>query len=165
MSVLGDIAATYLAPRAVFRRRAGAGPREDRALVILMVACALIFVAQWPRLSRLAFETGDELQPMLGGALFGWLFIAPLILYALGTLSHLVARILGGTASAYHARFALFWALLAASPLWLFWGMIAGFIGAGPALNAVGLVAFAAFILFWALGFFEAEWGGARDAV
>ncbi len=159
MSVLRDISATYLAPRAVFRRRAGDTPREDRALVILMVACSLVFVAQWPRLARLSFETGEELQPMLGGALFGWLFIAPLILYALGTISHLVAKLLGGKASAYQARFALFWALLAASPLWLFWGVIAGFIGPGPGLSGVGMIALAAFIMFWTMGFFEAEWG------
>ncbi|HGG06128.1 MAG TPA: YIP1 family protein, partial [Aliiroseovarius sp.] len=80
MSAVLDIVATYRAPRAVFRRRAGAAPREDRAIAILLLACGLIFIAQWPRLSRLAFETGAELQPMLGGALFGWMFIAPLAL-------------------------------------------------------------------------------------
>lgn len=161
MSVLGDILATYVNPRGVFRRRAGDGPREDRALAVVMAACALIFIAQWPRLSRMAFENGDELNPMLGGALFGWLFIAPLVLYATGTLSHLAARLLGGTGTAYHARFALFWALLAAAPLWLIWGLIAGFLGQGLALSIIGLAGLAAFLMFWALGFFEAEWGDA----
>lgn len=159
MSLVGDILATYIAPRATFRRRAGSSPREDRALVVLMAACLLIFVAQWPRLSRQAFETGEALNPLLGGALFGLLFITPLILYAVGTLSHLVARLLGGKGSAYSARFALFWALLCAAPLWLFWGVVAGFIGPGTALSLVGIVALGAFLLFWALGFFEAEWG------
>ena len=159
MSAVLDIVATYRAPRAVFRRRAGAAPREDRAIAILLLACGLIFIAQWPRLSRLAFETGAELQPMLGGALFGWMFIAPLALYAIGFASHLIARLLGGHGSGYHARFALFWALLAASPLWLLWGLVAGFIGDSPALTVTGIAALGAFLMFWALGFYEAEWG------
>jgi hypothetical protein len=139
MSVTRDILATYRGPRAVFRARAGQGVREDRALVVVMTACALIFVAQWPRLARLAFETGQDMQPLIGGALFGLLFIAPLVLYAVGTLSHLAAKLLGGRGSAYLARFALFWALLAASPLWLLWGLTGGFVGPGPALTLTGL--------------------------
>ncbi len=129
--------------------------------MVLMAACTLVFVAGWPRLARLSFETGQELNPLLGGALFGWLFIAPLAMYAIGTISHLLARLLGAHGSAYHARFALFWAFLAAAPLWLLWGLIAGFIGPGSALNLVGMVALAAFVMIWAMGFFEAEWGKA----
>ena len=159
MSVAQDIVASYTKPRAVFRRRAGAETREDRALVVLMAACLLIFVAQWPRLARISFTTGDELNPLLGGALFGWLFIAPLVLYAIGTLSHILARLMGGKGNAYRARFALFWALLAASPLWLLWGIIAGYIGQSTGLSILGMIALGAFIMIWAMGFLEAEWG------
>ncbi len=164
MSVAGDILATWRHPGRVVRRRMGDTPREDRALAVLMLACALVFVAQWPRLARLSFETGQELNPLLGGALFAWLFIMPLVLYALGTLSHWLARLAGGRGSAYGARFALFWALLAASPLWLLWGLVAGFIGPGPALNAVGVVALGAFVIFWAVGLVAAESGAGPDA-
>lgn len=159
MSVTRDILASYRRPRAVFRARVGDEPREDRALVVLMVACTIIFVAQWPRLARLAFETGQDVQPLIGGALFGLLFIAPLAMYAIGTLSHIVAKLLGAKGSGYRARLALFWSLLCASPLWLLWGLTAGFVGPGPALTLTGLVALGVFILFWALNFLEAEWG------
>ncbi len=159
MSITKDIVASYTNPRAVFRRRAGGDTREDRALVILMAACLLIFVAQWPRLSRIAFETGDELNPLLGGALFGWLFIMPLVMYGIGTLSHILARLLGGQGTAYRARFALFWALLAASPLWLLWGIVAGYIGQSIGLSLLGMVALGAFIMIWTMGYLEAEWG------
>ncbi len=159
MSIFRDIAKTYISPRAAFRRRAGANPREDRALAVLMAACLLVFVAQWPRLSRLAFETGAELNPLLGGALFGLMFLMPLVMYAIGSLSHVLAKLLGGAGSAYHARFALFWAFLAAAPLWLLWGLISGFIGQGIELDLVGVLALAAFLWFWAMGFYEAEWG------
>ena len=146
------------------RRRTGTTAREDRALAVLMVACLMVFLAQMPRLARASFLTGDELNPMLGGALFGWMFIAPLALYAIGTASHFLARLLGGRGTAYSARFALFWALLAASPLWLVWGLVAGYLGQGVALQAVGLAALAAFLGFWALGFYDTEWGGAPHA-
>ncbi|MCI2398400.1 YIP1 family protein [Aliiroseovarius subalbicans] len=159
MSVVRDILRSYRAPREVFQRRVAGGPREDRALAVLMGGCVVVFVAQWPRLTRLAFETGQELNPLLGGALFAWLFIMPLVLYALGTTMHLLARAMRGHGSAYRARFALFWALLCASPLWLFWGLTVGFIGTGPAVFLTGFIGFAAFLLFWSINFREAEWG------
>lgn len=77
MSVLQDMVQSYRNPRAVFRRRVGDGPREDRALAVLMFACALVFAAQMPRLARQAHETGEELNMLLGATLLGWLFIMP----------------------------------------------------------------------------------------
>jgi len=159
MSIGGDILRAYVAPRAVFRARLGETPREDRALVILMVACVLIFAAQWPRLQREALLSGGDFQMMVGGALFGWLFLVPLFAYVLAGLSHLVARLVGGHGSGYDARFALFWAMLVASPLWLLWGLVAGFIGEGPALAIVGLVALGAFLVHWSLNLWFAEMG------
>ena len=157
MSVLGDIVAAYRTPAGVFRRRLGEVPREDRALAILMAGCLMVFVAQWPRLQRVALETGEDFQPLIGGALFAWLFVMPLVAYALGTLTHLIARALGGHGSAYAARFALFWALLVASPLWLLSGLVAGFIGDGPQLALVGAVALGAFLVHWSLNLWAAE--------
>jgi len=159
MSVVRDILHSYRAPRQVFRTRLGDSAREDRALAVLMGACLLIFAAQWPRLSRQAFETGQDLSALLGGALFGWLFIAPLAFYAIALVTHMLARLFGARGSAYGARFALFWALLCASPLWLFWGLVAGFIGTGPALSLVGFVALLAFLMFWVINLRQAEWG------
>lgn len=159
MALTTDILASYRRPGAVLRRRAGGVVREDRALITLMLACALIFVAQWPRLSREAFVTEQELNMLLGGALLGWLFVAPLGLYAIAAFSHLVARLLGGQGTWYGARMALFWALLAAAPLWLLWGLVAGLIGPGPALSATGVVALGAFLAIWIAGLFAVERG------
>ncbi len=66
MSVMADIAASYRGPVPVLRRRI-AGEQESRALAILMAGCVLLFIAQWPRLSRQAFETGAEVQMLIGG--------------------------------------------------------------------------------------------------
>lgn len=159
MSVSREIVATYRGPGRVVRRLLGAAPNEGRALAILMAACVVVFVAQWPRLSREAHLTDQELNPLLGGALLGWVFIAPLFFYLLAWVSHLLSKLAGGRGTGYGARVALFWAFLAGSPILLLWGLIAGFIGAGPGLNLVGIVWIAVFLWFWIAGLREAEWG------
>lgn len=160
MALAGDIVATYRRPGEILRRRLGSPERaEARALVTCMLACFLVFVAQWPRLSRQSVTTGQELDILLGGALLGWIFVAPLVLYGLAGASHAVAKRLGGRGSYTEARMALFWALLSAAPLWLLWGLVAGFVGPGPALDLVGIVALLAFVLIWAAGLRSVERG------
>lgn len=158
MSVMQDVLKSYRTPREVFDRRLGHGVREDRALAILIGACLLVFSAQMPRLAREAFETGQELNMLMGAALLGWVFIMPLVLYGLGTLTHILSKPFGSKGTAFGARFALFWALLCASPLWLLWGLVAGFIGPSVQLQITGLIALVAFIAFWSLNFRQAEW-------
>lgn len=157
MSVTTDIAASYGGPGRVMRRLLAAGQREDRALAYLMTACALVFIAQLPRLAREAHQTGQELNPLMGGTLLAWLFIAPLLLYVLAGLSHLIARLLGGRGSWYGARLALFWSLLASTPVILLHGLVAGFLGAGVPLQLVGLLWLAVFGWFWASTLIQAE--------
>jgi len=158
MSIMADIAATYRGPVAVLRRRlAGAG--EDKALAVLMAGCVLLFIAQWPRLSREAYLTGGEVQVMIAGALLALVFILPLILYALAALSHLVSRVAGGKGTPFKARMALFWALLAASPVLLLDGLTRGFIGPGVQAQITGAVALAAFLWFWISGLIAVERG------
>jgi hypothetical protein len=161
-----DIVRTYRAPRRVVREKLAGGEREDRALATLMAACFLIFVAQWPLLSRQAYlDPSVPLDARMGGALMGWLFIAPMAAYVIAAASRLLARLFGGRGTWFGARLALFWALLAASPLWLLNGLVAGFIGPGAALNLVGLIAVGAFVVFWGAGLWETERGeGVRAA-
>ena len=73
----------------------------------------------------------------------------------------MVARALGGRGSWYGARMALFWSLLASSPLVLLNGLVAGFVGAGPGLTLVGLAWVGVFLWFWFAGLRVAERGGA----
>ncbi|WP_432450116.1 YIP1 family protein [Aliiroseovarius marinus] len=156
MSVFQDVLRSYRTPRRVFRERLGVGTREDRALAILMFACLLVFAAQMPRLARQAHETGEDLNILLGAVLLGWVFIMPLVLYALGTATHVIAKLFKANTTSYGARFALFWALLCATPLWLLWGLVAGFIGPGVQMSLVGLIALSVFVLFWSLNLREA---------
>lgn len=159
MSLVKDIVATYRGPRKVVRRLLGQGQQEARAFMYVFLACALIFVAQWPRLRREAhFDETVPYEALIGGALMGWIFIAPLALYVVALLSHWIARAFRASGEAYGARVALFWALLAATPLWLFYGLVQGMIGPSPITTITGAVAFAVFAWFWTMGLREAEW-------
>ena len=85
-------------------------------------------------------------------------------LYALAALSHLVARAAGARGTWYDARLALFWALLAASPLWLLNGLVAGFVGPGLQQDIVGGVALLAFLALWLRGLWALEFPGTSPA-
>jgi hypothetical protein len=162
MAVSAEIARSWRAPRAALRRQLDSGVGEDRALIYLVVACLLIFVAQWPRLAREAhLDPSVPLDARVGAALLGWMFMAPLMFYALAALSHLLARLLGGKGSWFSARLALFWTMLVVSPLWLFYGLVAGFMGPGGAQMLTGIVLLAGFLGHWGLCLVEAEGMGA----
>ncbi|MEM9395439.1 MAG: YIP1 family protein [Pseudomonadota bacterium] len=158
MAVTTEILRAWTSPRAAIRRQLAGGENEGRALIYLMVACLLIFISQWPRLSREAFLQPEiPLDVRIGGALMGWVFIAPLLFYGLAALSHLVSRLAGGQGTYFGARLALFWSLLVISPIVLFLGLIAGFIGAGPAANATSLLLLVGFLYIWGSSLIEAE--------
>lgn len=151
MALSGDILRSWRAPGEVMREHLARGEREDRALMFLGIACVLIFVAQWPRLARQAqLDESVPLQGLIAGALMGWLFIAPLLLYGLAALLALGMRLIGQRIGGYPARLALFWSLLAVSPVWMLHGLVAGLAGPGAVSTVVGLAALAAF--FWLLG-------------
>jgi hypothetical protein len=110
-----EIARNWRAPRAAMRRQLGRGLREDRALALLMLACFIIFVAPWPRLSREAhLDPSVPLEARLGEALFGMMFIMTLASYALAGLTPPCgADLLAGGAAPLARGMALYRALLA----------------------------------------------------
>ncbi len=164
MAVTTDIARTWRGPRVVMRELLAQGRREDRAVAYVIVACLLIFVAQGPRLSRQA--AGFDLAPgtearditeLLSYELFAWLMLWPLLLYAIAAISHVVARVIGGKGTFYTARLALFWALLASTPVLLLYGLMAGFVGPGAQTQVVGGIWVAGFGWLWLQCLREAE--------
>lgn len=72
MSVTADILRSWHSPRLVLRARLSQGVREDRALAVLLCACLMMFIAQWPALARAAQAAPDvPLQARLGGGAVG----------------------------------------------------------------------------------------------
>ena len=164
MSVTADMVRTWRRPRAVMRDLLAHGLREDRALAYLMVACTVIFIAQWPRLSRLAagFDLAPgaeapELSRLIAYEFVGWLTVWPLMFYAIAALSHLIAKMFGGKGSFYTARLALFWSLLATTPAALLYGLTAGFLGASTQTHIVGAIWMGALAVIWVQTLRQAE--------
>jgi hypothetical protein len=164
MAVTNDIVRTWRRPRVVIRDLLDQGRREDRAIAYLMISCFLIFVAQWPRLSRKAagFELPPgadvpELNQLMTYELFAWVMVWPLFLYILAALTHVIARAIGGKGNWYGARLALFWSMLSTVPLLLLHGLMAGFTGPGLQTNLVGALWVAAFGFIWIQSLREAE--------
>jgi hypothetical protein len=139
MAVSTDILHSFARPRAVLRSLRDGERREARVLVYLMLACALIFVAQWPRLARQAhLDDSIPLDALLAGALFGWVFVAPLLFYAAAMLLALAMRLVAPV-QPFDVRLALFWSLLVASPMVLLQGLVTGLIGPGAAALVTGI--------------------------
>ncbi|MFS4438879.1 YIP1 family protein [Paracoccaceae bacterium GXU_MW_L88] len=90
---------------------------EERLLFFVYLICLLQFLTGMPAGIALAREGGHDLTAFLGARFVAALFFAPLFLYALAGLSHLIARRFGGQGSYFEARAALFWALIGAIPL------------------------------------------------
>lgn len=158
MSIVTDIAASYRAPGRVLARWLAAGAREDRALAILLIACALFFVAQIPAQMRAAhLDARVPFVARLYWSGFFMLFILPLLAYGLAAASHLVLRVLGGRGSWFGARLALFWAMLAISPLMLLSGVVSDVAGPGPWADMMGWIVILAFLWLWFGGLRTAE--------
>ncbi len=161
MAVTDEILRSWRGPGAAIRRQL---PQitEARVLTYLLMACVMIIVAQAPYLARQAhLDPEIPLEPRLLGAALGILAVLPAMAYVIAALSHLVARTLGGQGTWLGARLALFWTLLAISPLFLLNGLVAGMIGPGPQLTLVGAVLAIAFFAHWLLALAEAERGAA----
>lgn len=157
MAAVDDILRSYRAPRTVLRAHLAQPRSEPRAFTFLVAALIVIFVAQWPRLSRVAFEQPDiPLSGLMVGTGLAMAAMVP-VFYGLAGLGHLGARAFGGRGTWYGARVALFWALLSASPLMLLQGLVAGFIGTGAQLSLVSGLVFVAFVAIWLAGLRVAE--------
>ena len=166
MSVSTNMFRSWRRPREVARSLLAQPQREDRAFGYLMAACFIIFVGQWPRLSRIAAgfdvlpgEETPEFARLIAYEFLSWMVVWPLLMYLLASVSRLIARLFGGRGTVYRSRLVLFWALLASTPALLLFGLTMGFIGAGIEANLVGAVWVLGFGMMWFVGLREAEWG------
>lgn len=120
MGVFVDIVHSYRSPTQVIRRQLAAGTGEERLMAYVMLASLATFVSRVPFLLRSHAEIigpAPELSSFIGGNMAASLIFAPLFLYALAAVSHLLARIIGGQGDHQSARLALFWSLLVLQPL------------------------------------------------
>ena len=160
MSTVAAILRTYRAPREVIKTHRASGADEGTGLTWLFVACILFFVAELPELARQSHLEGGDV-PVSGLALptfYGTVLLAPIMFLLIAAASHLIAKVLGGQGVWLDARLALFWSLLAVTPLVLFQGLVAGLIGPGSAYNAATILVTIAFLVIWINGLYALEY-------
>lgn len=148
MPVSSDIVATYKGPGAVYRRLLEPGRDEMRALSFCIFGALMLFVAQTPWQARAAhFDPSGPLEVRLywSGLLF--LLVLPLLLYCLSFLLWALSRVVAPTLSGFAIRMSLFWAVLAATPIALLAGILAGFQGEFVGVQAIGLLW--VFVVLW----------------
>jgi hypothetical protein len=162
MPLSTDMLRTWRCPRRVIRGLMEQGPREDRLILLAMIGCFLMFIAQLPVQARISFLSRQgrgehlELDMLIGTAFFGWMMIMPLVLYLVAGLSVAVMRLFRRRISGHDARLALFWAVLAAAPAALLMGLSNGLTGPGAGTTAAGVIWLGALALFWVQGLREA---------
>ncbi len=150
MAWVREIVGFWRAPRRAIAARLAGGPREDQALAMVLGASALIFLAQMPGLARDAvLDPSIPLDARLGGALLASMFLLPLLLYLIAGASHLLLRAFGATSSGFGTRLALFWSLLAVTPLMLVQGLLVGLFGHAGWMTPLGAMVLAGFLLLW----------------
>lgn len=143
MTLTGAIVASWRAPRTVVRRLLAQDRHEGRILMYLVLALGLVFLAQWPRLARLATPE-VPLEALMVGALFGLMMLGPLLVYGIGGVLTLLLK-LAAPVEGFAVRLALFWALLASAPLVLAQAALTALTGPGAVSGLSGLAVLAAF--------------------
>lgn len=147
MSLTQNIIRSYRDPARVVRGLALGDLREPQVMFFALLACGLIFVAQWPGLSRAAtIDPSVTFEQRMGGAMFAIMFLLPLVLYALAGLLQAGLRLSGRPVPGILVRLAFFWALLVVTPLMLLQGGLAAFLGSGPVSQGFGFVVAVAFV-------------------
>lgn len=158
MALTSDIVATYKGPGRVVARFLAQGRNEVRALLFLLIAGMIMFIAGMPYQARVAQLDPDiPLQARMYWSGFFFILILPILIYLFALIILGLARIARRQVTGYEIRFTLIWALLASSPVMLLLGLIAGFIGPGLQLQVVGILWLAVFGWFWAAGLLSAD--------
>lgn len=155
----------YRSPRGAMARQVAAGLGERQALVHLFLACGLGFLASLPAAIRTArgITAEDPVAAAIAAHLFGYFFVAPLLLYGLAALVHLVARAFGGRGGFLAARAALFWSALLGAPIAMVLAVLgvlaeaAGWPRLLPLLAFLGYAGFGFWLWLLAASLAEAE--------
>jgi hypothetical protein len=166
MARRGVVDAIWLAwrdPRAAMAEQRAAGLSEARALVQLLLACALFFVASLPNALREArgLDIDDTVAGAVSAHAFAYFALAPLLAYALAALVHLAARGFGARGGFLSARAALFWSVLAVAPVTLALAVLgaAGELRSAllPVVTGLGYAGVAFWLWLFAASLAEAE--------
>lgn len=158
MALTQDIIATYRGPSRVMGRFLDQGRNEVRALLFLLIAGLMIFIATSPFQARQAqIDPEGPLAVRLYWSAFLWIFIMPLLMYFFAAMIWVISRVARVRVTGSDIRLTLFWSLLATTPVMLLLGLVAGLIGPGIQLQIVAIIWLCVFAWFWISGLLTAQ--------
>ena len=149
MSLIRNIFDSYRAPRSIFEGFSNGQLEERSALGFLAGGCLLAFISTWPAFARMSYFTEQTLEMMLAGALFAWIFLAPLFFYILVGFITLILFFAGFQGIGLQLRLSFFWSFLASTPILLVNGLAIGFLGRGNLTTLVEMTWTAVLIWFF----------------
>jgi hypothetical protein len=151
-------------PRGAMARQVAGGLSDAQALMHMLLACGLFFVASLPNALReaRALSIDDPVAGAVAAHLFAYGAVAPLIAYALAAVVHLVARGFGARGRFVAARAALFWSALLVAPAALALALLGaaaeiGWPGLLPWVTWLGYAGLAFWLWLFAASLAEAE--------
>jgi Yip1-like protein len=147
MSLVGDIARAYRAPRKVIQSQVDRGIKEPQTLFYGMLFGVMNLIANYPRIALTAPDQ-DTLTGMMAGLFIAYVFFLPLVLYGLAGLIHWVILKFGGQGSWAAARRALNWSAVVVLPFILAGGAL--YVFENNALTMI-LNLITAVVFFWQL--------------
>ena len=102
---------------------------EARLLSLAFLGVIILFIARLPELIVLWHNNllNDVIPSLVGISLFTSMFFAPLILYSLSAVIHIVAKLFKGKGTFKTSRLALFWSIVVSSPILLINGIVQGY--------------------------------------
>lgn len=135
------VARFYYDPRSAFLGMWASTPGEARLFAYLMVACALVLIERFVRVSADVSIPPEDLAPALVAQVVSIFFFVPLFFYGQAAFVGLVVRALGRRAAGVwrDARGAVFWAALVSAPVQL--ALTLGALAVDPLDNATGVAA------------------------
>ncbi len=121
MSLIGDIAGAYRAPRKTMQVQIERGITEPQTLFYGMLFGVINLIASFPRVV-LSAPDQDTFTGMMAGLFISYVFFLPLMLYGIAGLLHWVFSKFNGQATYAESRRALNWAAVATTPFILLSG-------------------------------------------
>nr|WP_281376652.1 YIP1 family protein [Rubricella aquisinus] len=157
---------TWRSPRAAMHEQLARGYEEPRALMYVMLAGGLFFVAGIPR--AIQGNMAQSAEPLDGsGVIISWFItsvvIVTLMRYFMAAVARWSAKVFGGRGSYFTSRLGFFWMSVAIAPAILLAGMVdfaALMTGSARILYVADIVNIAAQLMLlwlWSRGLVETE--------
>ena len=132
------------------------GISEERLLAYVAFACLMAFVARLPTVMSVRAESLGQinLPGLVAGSFVAFVILAPLFLYGLAAISHLISLwAFGGEGTYQTSRLALFWSLVLAVPIGLIWAIVVQsltLLEMEAVIGPLGLGVFLIWLWIWA---------------